>query len=187
MKTAADRIDSNILMKHEGNISIELKNRLDDLKKLNQALEKLADKLGLAPKCKCETNLVLEELFTNIINHGFTDNSDHDIDISVRIEGDELIIRIQDDGVPFNPMEAQEPDLSRPIDKREIGGLGIYFALHFADNIDYKRQGNKNILTIRKAINRDLETSPQSLPVRPVEKGAPRLKHRKKRTTDGNK
>lgn len=136
-------------------LTFKLKNRLADLDKINGTLEDLSRQLGFSKRCKCETNLVLEELFTNIINYAYRDGGDHEVLLRIRIEADQLYIEIEDDGIPFNPMNAEPPGLDAEVDDREVGGLGVFFARKFADQISYERAGEKNIVKIIKRFNND--------------------------------
>lgn len=131
-------------------LTFKLKNQLTDLEKINGALESLRQKLGFSNKCKCETNLVLEELFTNIISYGYRDGGDHEVLLRIRIDPDQLYIEIEDDGVPFDPLTADPPCIDSDVETREVGGLGVFFARRFADQIHYERTGDKNIVKITK-------------------------------------
>jgi anti-sigma regulatory factor (Ser/Thr protein kinase) len=136
-------------------LTFKLKNQLADLEKINAALERLRRQLGFSNKCKCETNLVLEELFTNIISYGYGDSQDHEVLLRIRIEPQEMHIEIEDDGVPFDPLTAELPCLTSDLDKRDVGGLGVFFARKFADQIQYKRVDDKNIIKITKRFQND--------------------------------
>jgi len=95
----------------KGKISFELKNSLSELDTLEQKLRQFANQLGLTEKCYHEINLVLEELFTNIISYGYTDSAEHLITIAISHENGTLVMMIEDDGVPFNPIDAEEVNL----------------------------------------------------------------------------
>ncbi len=58
----------------------------------------------------------------------------------------------EDEGIPFNPLEKENPDISLSASKREVGGLGIFLTKEIMDDIKYKYENNKNILTILKKI-----------------------------------
>jgi anti-sigma regulatory factor (Ser/Thr protein kinase) len=137
----------------EKKLILKLKNQLTDLDTINAALESLRRQLGFSNKCKCETNLVLEELFTNIISYAYRDGGDHEVLLRIRCEPDQLSIEIEDDGIPFNPLSASPPCLEADIEDREVGGLGVFFARKFADQISYERTGEKNIVKITKRFN----------------------------------
>jgi len=61
------------------NLSIKLKNRLIDLNKIKKAVLKLSSSVECTKRRFIEVNLILEELFTNVVNHGFNDDEEHDI------------------------------------------------------------------------------------------------------------
>jgi len=139
----------------EKKLTFKLKNRLADLEKISGALESLHQELGFSNRCKCETNLVLEELFTNIISYAYRDGGDHEVLLRIRIEPNEMYIEIEDDGVPFDPLSANPPCLEADIEKRDVGGLGVFFARKFADQISYERVREKNIVKITKRFHND--------------------------------
>lgn len=144
-------------------VSFKLKSNLSELDALCQKLEKFGESMGLSKKCIFEANLALDELFTNIISYGFDDKNEHTIRITISIQNDELVFNIEDDGMPFNPTEAETPDLECTIEECRIGGLGIHLAKNLMDEVCYQRCKDKNILTLKKNIK---ETEPQKKQVK---------------------
>ena len=134
----------------KGKISFELKNRLSELDTLEQKLRQFAKQLGLTEKCYHEINLIFEELFTNIISYGYTDSAEHLINIAISHENGTLVMIIEDDGVPFNPIDAKEVDSECPLEKKKPGGFGIHLTKAFVDDMVHWRFGNRNILTLKK-------------------------------------
>ena len=108
--------------------------------------------MGLPQKLVFEINLALDELFTNISSYGFADDDEHDIKITITPQDEEIIIVIEDEGVPFNPVDADTPDLECSIENCQIGGLGIHIIMKLMNEVCYQRCNNKNILTMRKTI-----------------------------------
>ncbi len=133
-------------------ITFKLTNRLDDLDVLCEHVASFCETCGIAKKPKFEINLALDELFTNIINHGFNDDAEHSIRVTCTLKDDIVEITIKDDGIPFNPLEAPQPDLNCTFNDREIGGLGIHLIKAYIDRIDYQRAADKNILTLTKML-----------------------------------
>ena len=144
-------------------VSFKLKSNLSELDALCQKLEKFGQSLGLSQKCIFEANLALDELFTNIISYGFDDKTEHTIRITIFLQNDELVFNIEDDGIPFNPTEAESPDLECSIEECRIGGLGIHLAKNLMDEVCYQRCNDKNVLTLRKNIK---NTEPQKKQVK---------------------
>lgn len=139
-------------------VSFKLKSKLSELDALCQKLEKFGQSMGLSKKCIFEANLALDELFTNIISYGFEDKNEHTVRITISLLNDELVVSIEDDGVPFNPTKVETPDLECTIEECRIGGLGIHLAKNLMDEVCYQRCKDKNILTLRKNIK---DTEPQ--------------------------
>jgi phosphoserine phosphatase RsbU/P len=131
-------------------LEIKLKNKLSELGRFNQALTSFGDRHGLAPNVVHDFNLALEEILTNIISHGYTDNREHEIKLHLSAQPGEVKAEVEDDGQPFNPLEAPEPDTTKSLGERTLGGLGIHLVRKLMDGLEYKRQGDRNFLTMKK-------------------------------------
>ncbi len=118
---------------------------------LSQALDKALEFMDLPGKLTFKIHLLIEELCANHIEHG--DFSEEDL-ITIRLERTDssLIIQIEDKGSPFNPLDVPKADTDLSLDEREPGGLGIHLVRCFADDLSYRRDGSKNIVTIVKNI-----------------------------------
>lgn len=134
--------------------SFELKSNLSELDKLCRHLEKFGQKNGLSQKSVFEVNLVLDELFTNIISYGFDDDSEHIIKVTITPEQENLCLCIEDDGKPFNPVDFNAPDISCSVEECKIGGLGIHIIRKLMDDICYQRCKDKNVLKLRKGLTK---------------------------------
>ena len=132
--------------------SFTLKSNLSELETLCQQMEKFGQSLGLTKKCIFEINLALDELFTNIISYGFADDDEHMIKVTLTPQNKTLCLCIEDDGLPFNPIDAQQPDLECTVEDCKIGGLGIHLIRNLMDDICYERCGDRNVLTLKKSI-----------------------------------
>ena len=95
-------------------------------------------------------NIAFDELLNNIISYGYEDKDVHEIDVEVELRGERLIIIIRDDGIPFNPFKKDPPDTMLSVEERMIGGLGIHLVKKLMDEYEYKRQTNRNIITLIK-------------------------------------
>ena len=133
--------------------SFELKNDPSELNRLCQHCEKVGHTIGLSKKAIFEINLALDELFTNIISYGFKDKEEHKIHIQIAVDEKELTLRVEDSGVPFNPLEAQAPNFNCTIEECQIGGLGIHLIKKVMDKVLYKRKADKNVLLLKKKIS----------------------------------
>ena len=133
-------------------VSLELRNSLSELDTLCQSLQQFGEALGLSNKALFQICLAMEEVFSNIISYGYTDDAVHWIKIAISHDQGILMIRLEDDGIPFNPLWAEEPDCECPVEDRKVGNLGIHLCKKVMDDMIYERCGNKNILTLKKDI-----------------------------------
>ncbi len=131
-------------------ISIELKNNLGQLERLSRILAEYGELHHLPSNALFAVNLALEEIITNVITYGYRDDDEHNIIIRINFNQDHLIIEVEDDGLPFNPLEAPEPDLKKPLEEREIGGLGIHLVRNLMEGLEYRRLEGKNLLIMKK-------------------------------------
>ena len=134
--------------------SLKIKNNLSELANLEEHLQSLESQWGLSKKIGVEINLVLDELITNIIEHGDQENL-HFIDISLTKKCQKLTIEVKDDGPPFDPTRCKMPDTTQPLEERRCGGLGIFLVRKFSDCCSYKRSDNKNIFTLQKTLPKE--------------------------------
>ncbi len=95
--------------------------------------------------------LACEEIVMNITSYAYPEGADGFLDIDIR-KTDRIVIRFEDGGVPFNPLEQTMPDTNQSWEHRPIGGLGIFLLRCKMDDIRYAYEDNKNVLTIEKAI-----------------------------------
>jgi anti-sigma regulatory factor (Ser/Thr protein kinase) len=118
------------------------------LERITAAVEDFGEQEDWPPDLVFRVNLALEELGMNIMNHGH-DKGLHEFDITLISEADTLTIEIVDDGRPFDPLhDAKQPDVGAAIEDRPIGGLGIYFVREMMDEMHYRREDDKNHLTL---------------------------------------
>ncbi len=108
-------------------------NRLPEVRRF---ISESADELGIEPSARYDILLAVTEMVTNIILHGYREQPGT-IELLVARDGDEFIIYIRDQAPPFDPTQAPTPDVSLPLEKRPIGGLGIHLTRHFVDEMVY--------------------------------------------------
>jgi serine/threonine-protein kinase RsbW len=128
--------------------SLELPAVLESLPQFIEFLSRSAQLIGFGAQEINKIELAGEEAIVNIVNYAYGDKSGN-ITVTCRSENHEkLFVEIIDSGLSFNPLDAKKPDLDADMDDRLIGGLGIYLTEKLVDTIEYKREDNKNILTL---------------------------------------
>ena len=129
-------------------VKISKQAKIDHLHSFIEFVTSNAIKCGLSQKRIREIELVTEEAVINIINYAYEDITG-DIEITCKRDNDKhFIIEIVDKGKHFDVLSKKEPDLTSDIDERAIGGLGVFFMKQFTDDIKYRRDEDKNILTL---------------------------------------
>ena len=116
---------------------------------------KIKDEDNLYPSAERvikDLRLATEEIFINIVSYAY-DGIKGEVKVSAEVSDGEISIEISDKGIPFNPLEKEEPDITSGIENRKVGGLGIYIAKRMMDETSYERKGNENIINMKKRIS----------------------------------
>lgn len=127
-----------------------LLNQPSEISRLQDQLESFARQHGLVARALHDAQLALEEHLANILAHAFVDGREHQIHVRVQFNAPELCITVEDDGRPFDPLGELSPDVSRPIEERPVGGLGIHMMRRVLDKLEYRRANGRNIVVMRK-------------------------------------
>jgi len=132
--------------------SIVLAAKMESLDKAVDFIIEGASRLKFSDKDISQIRLAAEEIVVNIINYAYPEKVG-DIHISYRIQDTvTLVVEITDSGIAFNPLSLSEPDINTPLDKRKIGGLGVYLVKKIMDDVSYGRKDSRNILVFTKTI-----------------------------------
>ena len=129
-------------------LTLHLQNKIAEVARLVDAVESFGTHAGLSPDLTYRLTLSLDEIVSNVIRHGYSDTSDHVVEVRLSIHDGVVTSVIEDDGHPYDPRESPEPDLSMPVEQRGPGGLGIFLVRQMMDSIDYARRDGRNILTV---------------------------------------
>ncbi len=110
---------------------------------------------GASDKAVLQLELIVEEIFVNIASYAYNPPGSGDVEITCSVKEDkmEVVVTFVDQGPEFDPLQMENPDVTKDLRDREIGGLGIFLAKNHADEITYRREGDKNILTVEKRLS----------------------------------
>jgi len=129
-----------------------INNKVSEIVLFQGQFADFAAEQGISPTIMQKVQVVSEELLSNIIFYAYEDKRDYEIEITVDTIEEQLKLTIVDDGLPFNPLEAEKPDTSLALQDREIGGLGIHLVINLMDEVTYERRGEQNVITLTKEI-----------------------------------
>lgn len=132
--------------------TLNLTNDINQVPLLTEWIEQLAEAAGLAMDKTFQLNLALEEAVVNVMNYAYPEQTDMPIIVEASVFDDRLELVIDDHGIPFDPTQQEEPDLTLSAEDRPIGGLGIMLVRQFMDSIryEYVDAHNRLYMTMKK-------------------------------------
>jgi anti-sigma regulatory factor (Ser/Thr protein kinase) len=123
---------------------------------LNDAMafvDETLEEVGCSMKVQMQIDIAVEEIFVNIAHYAYTPGAG---DAVLRVELQEnpraVSITFEDRGVPYDPLAKEDPDVTLDAEERQIGGLGIYMVKKSMDEVKYRHEDGKNILTLVKCL-----------------------------------
>ena len=111
-------------------------------------LKKTCNDFAFSEEIIGKLHLVTEELYTNIFSYAYEEKQG-DLEVILQKEDNAIIYTFKDNGIPFNPLEKPDPDITLPPESREQGGLGIFMVKNSVDEISYENKDGKNILSMK--------------------------------------
>ena len=136
-----------------------LKNRLyipAKMDRIDDALNFVDSMLsGMQSPCVADIIVAVEEIFSNIAKYAYPGRKEGGfVDISCAVGGNPAFITVTfaDSGIPFNPLDRPDPDVTIPLMQREPGKMGLFMVKRMMDSVTYAYQNGQNILTIRKQL-----------------------------------
>ena len=126
--------------------SLQAAPELESIPKVCQFLEQTLEEQGAPIKAIAQVNIAADEIFSNIARYSGAAAAQVDCEIMAG----RAVIRFVDDGQPYDPTGQPEPDITLPVEEREIGGLGILMVRRTMDEVSYEYEAGRNVLTIEK-------------------------------------
>ncbi len=127
-----------------------LHGRLGELVRLAAETARFCREHSLGDEVEFDLNLVLEELFTNSVNHGGCAGMENAVQVRLQLLNNAVQAEFADRGRPFDPLTAPEPDLQAGLEERSVGGLGVHLVRQIMRDLEYRRAGGWNRLTMRR-------------------------------------
>jgi serine/threonine-protein kinase RsbW len=130
-------------------IEWKIPNRMADATRLAREAFAWVDSFAVSDQAKYNVRLILEEMLSNVIKYGYDDDREHLISICLRLDGDAISIELVDDANPFDPnLHLTPEDIAEHLDQGEEGGFGIALVRSICGNFDYRRENNRNRVTL---------------------------------------
>ena len=116
-------------------------------------IEQHLEEADCPPKARVQISIAAEEIFVNIANYAYApETGNATVRVEMSAEPVTVTITFIDRGVPFNPLEKPDPDVTLPASERAIGGLGIYMTKKSMDDVQYEYHDGRNILKLKKKL-----------------------------------
>jgi anti-sigma regulatory factor (Ser/Thr protein kinase) len=129
-----------------GSLHLSIENDAGGLDRATTRIAEFILDAGLPEDMAHDLRLAAEEMLTNICKYAYSDSGEHAILLDLAVEGSQARLRLSDDGMEFDPLEAPAPDFSIPLEDRPIGGLGIHIVRNLAHSIEYHRIAGRNVI-----------------------------------------
>ena len=111
----------------------------------------ILEELGCSVKAQMQIEIAIEEIFVNIAHYAYPEAEGEAV-ISVDSgEGPSVTITFEDEGIQYDPLKNEDPDITLSAEDRPIGGLGIFMVKKSMDEVSYEYKDGKNRLTIKKS------------------------------------
>ena len=117
-------------------------------------INRVSKKAELSVKTTNRAQIIVDEIYSNI--HLYS--GAHTVQVFCRIEPQGMILTFKDNGIPYDPLSASEPDVAAPAEERELGGLGILMVKNMASELSYAYEDGYNVLTVTVAIESQRQT-----------------------------
>ena len=132
--------------------TVRITNQRDQIDTVRKFFDDYSKENKLTEKTVHDIQMALDELLTKIVNYGYEDTDEHQIDIHFGVNDDAVKVEIVDDSKPYNILEKDNPDISLSMEDKPIGGLGIFLIKKLMSNVDYYTEEGKNHLVMIKEL-----------------------------------
>ncbi|MBN9021424.1 MAG: ATP-binding protein [Rhizobiales bacterium] len=134
----------------ERTLTLQLPNRLSVIGETADDIAAFLRGHGVSERAIGHLALALDEAMTNTIAYAWPEGGAHELTLAIEVADGLVVAVLSDDGIAFDPLEIPPPDLESSLEDRPIGGLGVHFMTTLMDEVTYRREGERNVLTLRK-------------------------------------
>lgn len=122
------------------------------MRSLSAALAWLTDacnQAGLSPQDGLRAQLLIEELFSNSVLHGYANSDSEEAHIWLQLAGNgaDVTLTYQDAAPAYNPLLINHDDIAEYVLARQVGGVGRLLISELVCQASYQRQADRNVLS----------------------------------------
>ena len=139
--------------------SITVEAKIENVDKVTEFVNEVLEEKDCPLKVQMQLDVAIDEIFGNIAYYAYGKGSGNaTIQIEMEDNPPKITLIFIDQGIPYNPLENKDPDITLDIQDREIGGLGIFLVKKTMDELSYEYVDGQNILTMKKELAKDKKT-----------------------------
>ena len=128
---------------------IVLDAKVENLPQLLSVIDEELEKAECSMKGQMQIDVAVEEIFVNVASYAYEDKSGScKIEVDTDPTNSYVTITFIDEGIPYNPLAKEDPDVTLSAEEREIGGLGIFIVKKSMDKTSYERKDGRNIFSM---------------------------------------
>ncbi|MBQ8147920.1 MAG: ATP-binding protein [Lachnospiraceae bacterium] len=125
--------------------------KIENLYPLLDSIDQTIRSYSVDEELLATLHICIEEVFVNVVSYAYGEQVGL-VEVETEVNDGWLSITFRDEGIPYNPLEREDPDLDLALEERPIGGLGIYMIRNMMDSVQYEYKEGRNNLCIRKEI-----------------------------------
>lgn len=122
---------------------------MESVTQVSDFVDAQLEKRGVPMKTATRLKIVVDEIYSNIVRYSDAKQAE----VCCLAENGCMSLIFRDDGKPYNPLDAEEPDISASAEDRPIGGLGIFMVRKMVDSVDYMYKDGRNVVTLKMALS----------------------------------
>ena len=133
---------------------LQIEAAVENLPQVLSFIEHPLEIMHCSQKTKMQINMSVEEIFVNIANYAYSSHKGNvSVDVEFSSDPPKITITFTDNGVPYDPLSKDDPDITLSANERNIGGLGIFLVKKMMDQVCYEHLNGQNILNITKKLS----------------------------------
>lgn len=126
---------------------------IDNVQTITDFVDERLEEMNCPVKAQMQIDIVIDELCSNVARYAYSDRTGK---VTVSVDTVDKPMKVwltfTDEGVPYNPLAKEDPDITLSAEERKLGGLGIYMVKKMMDEFHYEYKDGKNIVTVCKVI-----------------------------------
>lgn len=133
--------------------TLDILAKTENLDTVMAFVDERLEKAECPMKIQMQIDIAVEEIFVNIASYAYSPG-EGPATVRVNVDDEHKFVDITfiDNGVPYDPLAKEDPDITLSAEQRQIGGLGIFMVKQSMDDVIYEYRDGHNILTIKKAL-----------------------------------